>query len=293
MALTQKRLSAAKAVVPRNAGFGLASLSDRLERLVLEHRREVVWTVALFPVLFVVLMAIGKLLTPRLYQLLIAEDRVVEYATFLTFLLAAFVAIRLAIDFLGQHETLFFLSYSLLAAGLFLIAMEEISWGQRIFGIETPSLLESRNSKGELNFHNIDSFPLHNAFIVVGLYGAFARLLLPGRVKRNQPMLVDLFTPPYALFLYFFLPCALYIHYQYLYYRYLVPLDLEWKEFNSGMHANAFVTGKDQEPIELLLSLGFLLFVVVNRYRYPPSRATRPAGGARRTTPSEHEASAS
>jgi hypothetical protein len=293
MARAQKSTLTAEEDVRRNRAFGLTSLSNRLARLVLEHPPTVVWTVALFPLLCVVLMVIGKLLTPRLYRYLIAEDTVVEYATFATFLLAALVAVRLAIDFRGQHETVFFLSYSLLAAGLFIIAMEEISWGQRIFSIETPSFLESRNYKGETNFHNLGGFPVHNAFIVVGLYGAFARLLVPGRVKRRQPMLVDLFTPPYALFLYFFLPCALYIHYEYLYYRYLVPLDLEWNEFYSGTYAAAFATGKDQEPIELLLSLGFLLFVVVNRYRYPQSRAAPPAGGARRTAPSKHEASAS
>ena len=283
MALAQKRTLTAEEDVPRNRAFGLTSLSDRLARLVLERRPTVVWAVTLFPLLFVVLMAIGKLLTPRLYRYLIAEDTVVEYATFVTFLLAALVAVRLAIELREQHETVFFLSYSLLAAVLFMIAMEEISWGQRIFSIETPSFLESRNRKGEINFHNFGGFPVHNAFIVVGLYGAFARLLVPSRVKRRQPMLVDFFTPPYTLFLYFFLPGALYAHYQYLYYRYLVPLDLNWVDFYSEFYADAFVTGKDQEPIELLLSLGFLLFVVVNRYRYTQSLATPPAGGARRT----------
>ena len=195
-----------------------------------------------------------------------AEDNIVEYATFFAYLLGALVAMNLALDLRRQREALFFLSYSFLAVGLFVIGMEEISWGQRIFNIETPSVLEASNWKGEINFHNIDGFPLHNAYIVVGFYGAFARLLTPGLVERRDPMLVDLFTPPYPLFLYFFLPCALYVHYQYLYYRYLVPLDLEWAEYN-GMFGES-VTSNGQEPIELLLSLGFLLFVVVNRYRY-------------------------
>jgi hypothetical protein len=95
---------------------------------------------------------------------------------------------------------------------------------------------------------------------------AFARLLTPGLVKRRHPLLVDLFTPPYRLLLYFPLPCALYVHYQYLYYRYLVPLDLDWPEYTARF--GQYVTSSGQEPIELLLSLGFLLFVVVNRHRY-------------------------
>jgi hypothetical protein len=54
---------------------------------------------------------------------------------------------------------------------LFVIGMEEISWGQRIFQMETPSVLKTHNWKGEINFHNVDAFPLHNAYTVVGFYG--------------------------------------------------------------------------------------------------------------------------
>lgn len=169
-------------------------------------------------------------------------------------------------DLRRQRETVFFLAYSFLAIGLLVIGMEEISWGQRIFNMNTPSVLETHNVKGELNFHNVDGFPLHNAYIVVGFYGAFARLLTPGLIKRRYPMLVDLFTPPYPLVLYFLLPCALYVHYQYLYYCYLVPLDLGWSEYNARFGSG--LTSSGQEPIELLLSLGLLLFVVVNRSRY-------------------------
>ncbi|MCE3250007.1 MAG: hypothetical protein K0R41_3832 [Geminicoccaceae bacterium] len=63
MGLAQKRTLTAEEDVPRNPAYGLTSLSHRLARLVLERRPQVVWAVALFPLLFVVLMAIGKLLT--------------------------------------------------------------------------------------------------------------------------------------------------------------------------------------------------------------------------------------
>lgn len=268
MALMYRRRLVAEDDAASSRLLRLTSLYDRLTRLIVEHHRKVVWMVALFPLLFVMLMVIGKLFTPRLYRYAIAEDSVVEYATFLIYLLAALVAMTLAIDLRRQCERMYFVSYGLLAAGLFAVGMEEISWGQRIFNIETPSFLETRNTKGELNLHNVGGFPLHNAFIIVGFYGAFARRLVPGPVTRRHPKLVDLFTPPYRLFLYFFLPGTLYLHYQYLYYRYLLPLDLDWTEFYREFYAESFVTGKDQEPIELLLALGFLLFVVINRDRY-------------------------
>ncbi len=50
------------------------------------------------------------------------------------------------------HRNFFFFFLAL----LFFVAMgEEISWGQRIFGLETPEALKSVNLQGELNLHNI------------------------------------------------------------------------------------------------------------------------------------------
>ncbi|MDA9714920.1 hypothetical protein N9V04_00785, partial [Bacteroidota bacterium] len=50
------------------------------------------------------------------------------------------------------------LSYGLLMLSIvfFLIAGEEISWGQRIFDLATPDYLSSVNEQDELNFHNIN-----------------------------------------------------------------------------------------------------------------------------------------
>jgi len=45
-------------------------------------------------------------------------------------------------------------SYIVLALGFFILAMEEISWGQRIFGWQTPPFLASINLQGETNLHN-------------------------------------------------------------------------------------------------------------------------------------------
>jgi hypothetical protein len=45
---------------------------------------------------------------------------------------------------------------SILAAiTLFLAAGEELSWGQRIFGVETPEFFAEHNAQGETNFHNL------------------------------------------------------------------------------------------------------------------------------------------
>jgi len=49
--------------------------------------------------------------------------------------------------------------FFLLLGFLFLFgAGEEISWGQRIFNIETPDSFKEKNIQGELNIHNLDIF---------------------------------------------------------------------------------------------------------------------------------------
>jgi hypothetical protein len=41
---------------------------------------------------------------------------------------------------------------------MFFAAGEELSWGQRIFGLKTPESLAAANEQGELNLHNLRVF---------------------------------------------------------------------------------------------------------------------------------------
>lgn len=50
------------------------------------------------------------------------------------------------------------LSFLAFCGLFFLAAMEEISWGQRIFGVETPNLIKDVNVQKELTFHNLNIF---------------------------------------------------------------------------------------------------------------------------------------
>lgn len=61
-------------------------------------------------------------------------------------------------DFFNSYKKrTFFLLLGLLF--IFLVG-EEISWGQRIFGFETPEGIEARNMQDEFNLHNLDTFHL-------------------------------------------------------------------------------------------------------------------------------------
>jgi hypothetical protein len=49
----------------------------------------------------------------------------------------------------------------------FMVAGEEVSWGQRVFGFDTPESLEESNVQSEFNFHNVDG--LHQNIRLLGL----------------------------------------------------------------------------------------------------------------------------
>ena len=66
------------------------------------------------------------------------------------------------------------LAYALLAVLSVLAAGEEISWGQRLLGLETPESVRDANLQEELNVHNLRGvYPIYVAgMLLVGLYGS-------------------------------------------------------------------------------------------------------------------------
>ena len=107
----------------------------------------------------------------RFYQM-VQEDEALEWASFWAFLLAA-VANVIAAG--RQRRTRGGLPWFLAGLGLFcfVVAMEEISWGQRVLGYRPPSYFLEHNYQQEFNFHNvIDSDLRQDAFIgLIALYG--------------------------------------------------------------------------------------------------------------------------
>jgi hypothetical protein len=199
------------------------------------------------------------------------EDCFLENLAALFYFVAFIVSLSISITFYKRNSTVISLMYLLLSLGLFFIAMEEISWGQRIFNVNTPALFSQFNAQDEITIHNIRGFPLHSLYIIVGLYGAFGRFIIPNNIKNQYGSIVNLFSPNAYLFFYFFIVGALYLYYEY-FSSILVALfgdQFDWSRFNFLLDARGdhFMHAKDQEPAEFLLSLGFLLFVTINKYR--------------------------
>ena len=88
----------------------------------------------------------------RLIEFIYKEDGILEYLTVLFALLSSFLILLSLRNQKSKIEIFVKIFLSLL---FFIFGMEEISWGQRIIGLETPQFLAVINHQKEINFHNI------------------------------------------------------------------------------------------------------------------------------------------
>ncbi|MCZ6818896.1 MAG: hypothetical protein O7G31_05330 [Calditrichaeota bacterium] len=148
-------------------------------------------TGGLFLTLMFVLFYSGKasFLTP-----LYIEDGLWESLTAGGLAIAAFFMGKSALSLKkvrNRLSTLSFVSifafYVIVTMFFFALAMEEISWGQRIFGWQTPSFWASVNEQNETSIHNI-SF-LANVFDILQLLTAtiLIPILLSAWLKIARP----------------------------------------------------------------------------------------------------------
>ena len=182
-----------------------------------------------------------------------AEDSAYEWATFVAYACAAPVAGILAGRWLRQGLRLRGIAYVALTLGFVFIAGEEISWGQRIFGFAGPEALLENNLQSEANLHNLlGRLALEGAYIAIGLLGIGVGRAVASRVGWLRPVYV--YAPGRELFWWFLPVCAYYIYADYI--GPLVARAAPGREILATGPANF------QEPMEFLLGVGFLLFVL-------------------------------
>ena len=121
----------------------------------------------------------------ELYTELIEEDGPIEYGSSVFWFMAAVaMLIQLAKRRSGGEINGGYRLFHLIALTLFFITCsgEEISWGQRIIGLETPEMLTGINVQNELTLHNLGSISIFsNAFFFIAV--SFF-LLIPFLSKR-------------------------------------------------------------------------------------------------------------
>ena len=112
-------------------------------------------------------MALTKYQFPRLLRMATFEDGPVEWATFAALVgLAIFLFRRLRVKDITYPKSVRAAMMGLALLCL-LAAGEEISWGQRILGLETGERFRELNYQGETNLHNLLPPQLFNGLIML------------------------------------------------------------------------------------------------------------------------------
>jgi hypothetical protein len=159
-----------------------------------------------------VMAAAGALnfLDPDLYYRSVQEDEFVEWGSFWAFLVAGITFLALARQSaLGQRPPWFALGVALFCL---IVAMEEISWGQRILGYRPPQYFLANNFQQELNVHNVIATSqrkllVHAVIIGFGIglpalwaHPATRHLLVRYGVVSAPPALVPAFIATWAFY---------------------------------------------------------------------------------------------
>ncbi len=236
---------------------GIEKFNRDAEEWGLSRRSALV--IALLPIsLMLAMTIITALAVPRtsplrpVFRWITAEDSLLEWSQFLFILAACLLFTWLGLQLIRSgHRGIGWL-YLLAAAGALLVAGEEISWGQRVFGWGTPEALDALNHQGETNIHNIR--PVQRAFgyavLMMGMYGVLIPLL-KSRLLDNRLRFTygHLLIPPLCLVSAFLMP------FSYRFFRLVF-----WPRPD-------YIVVKFGEAPELCLYFGLLLFAWLNMRR--------------------------
>ena len=144
--------------------IALFILKKSLWDIAFEWARKYAFTIITLSLYVFLYLGVKIFMDKEAFIILYHEDGVFEYLTTVFFLAASFQF--LIVYFKGKTNMAIIerLFLGALAVFSFFVGMEEISWGQRIFNIETPEKIEKINFQGETTIHNLISAD-HYTFI--------------------------------------------------------------------------------------------------------------------------------
>lgn len=96
---------------------------------------------------------------PSLMDWLCVEDGIVENSQAILYCLSG---LGFLLIYAGSSRNWWHLALALLLLGM---TGEEISWGQRIFGLQSPEFMLKNNVQGEITFHNLNGVHQHIRFV--------------------------------------------------------------------------------------------------------------------------------
>ena len=192
-------------------------LQDQADNQEWEISEKSAWWLGFLPLLLTVSLVVLAALAlihrhpfRTIFDWVTKEDSLLEWPQFFFVLGASIFFWMVSAKMLRRGRWLMAAIYVFVALGTFFVAGEEISWGQRVFGLETPASLETINHQGELNVHNIK--PVQRAFgyavLCAGAYGVFSPYFKKKILDRVRFPFASLLIPPRSLAPAFFIPFA-------------------------------------------------------------------------------------
>jgi hypothetical protein len=225
-----------------------------------------------FPFVGVIAIVLARAHKP-LFRFLTDEDSLLEWTQFVGFAAASIFALVCAWRLRKTGRPILALVYVAFGFGCFFIAGEEIAWGQRIFGFETPERLEELNEQEEVTVHNIDLVQqfTNGVYLLAGLYGSIGAWIV--RWRKRPTELVDMLLPP------LFLTGAFFVMFGYKSLRLVF------------FRESGFTVTRAGEWAELCLAFGFAAFAILVWRRLLvrekiPKASTAPASSEPRSRPS-------
>lgn len=222
----------------------------------MDQKREFITAYLLFALLMLT-CAILVSQFPVGYIWLTYEDLLGEWTQFYLFAFAMILSIRLV-----YQRTRYAPCFALLALACFYVCGEEISWGQRLFNLDTPQFFQQHNLQQELNLHNFITGPYNTVLkrtieiaLVCGLIGFST--LYPHPVSNRLPLVArsKKWLPPPPRYLWPFLCTA-------------ALFELRLFRFNEA------------EIAEILIALSVAIYALYYWHRHQqliaPKRALRP-----------------
>jgi hypothetical protein len=192
----------------------------------------------------------------HLFRLWVQDDHVVEYLQFFLLLISAWFCFKLFRHWWQKEKVLGVLFLMATFICLF-VAGEEISWGQRLLGLQTPESLAERNLQDEITLHNVDVVfgHVYRGYMLIGFVGSTSWVVLrmiKNKISQRLKRIFYNIIPDWYLTPYF-----------------AVAFFYNWDRFYLRPRTGEALW---EEPMELLLIIGITIFFGIKYLRVYPEK---------------------
>ena len=222
----------------------LVSLANKEKNFYKKNWRSLIF------VLLIILIPVSMIISlrdPDIFRWMVAEDSLIEWLQFVLLLVCSYCSWSLATILKKRNRMFLAVCFYLAAVMCLFVGGEAISWGQRIFNVETPEQWAEHNMQNELTLHNASILfgYVYVGYMLIGFFGSISwivRKIISPFISSKISYVLSFLIPDWHLLLYFL------VAFVYSFNRVFVHRPYKEKLW--------------EEPMELLLILGITFFFV-------------------------------